>query len=91
VNGYGETITAELVVENVLPKKRTLRVELQGRGKTADHTWQVEVGPRATVRRPVKLRLGESLPQGRHVVTLEAREGEAAEPGDAFVAVDILP
>ncbi len=87
----GETTTAELVVENVLPKKRTLRVVLQGAGKTADQAWQVEVGAGATVRRPVKLRWGESLPPGRHVVTLEAREGEAAEPGDAFVAVDILP
>jgi glyoxylase-like metal-dependent hydrolase (beta-lactamase superfamily II) len=84
----GEALTAELVVENVLAKKRTLRVALQGRGQTPDQAWQVEVGPGATVRRPLKLRLSESLLPGRHVFALEAREGDAVEPGDAFVAVE---
>jgi hypothetical protein len=34
----GDTVQGELVVENVLPRKRKLRVTLQGRGMTADQT-----------------------------------------------------
>ncbi len=41
----GATLEGELVVENVLGRKRNLTVTLQGRGKTADQTWEVEVGP----------------------------------------------
>jgi glyoxylase-like metal-dependent hydrolase (beta-lactamase superfamily II) len=85
----GGTLSAELVVENVLGKKRRLAVTLQGRGKTADQSWEVEVGPGATVRRALKLTLDGKLPPGRHVFALEARVGDAIAPADAFVAVDV--
>lgn len=85
----GETLTVELVVENVFSKQRTLTVTLDGRGKTKNQTWAVEVGPGATVRRAVRLTLGDKLPPGRHVFALTTRDGDAAEPGDAFVAVDV--
>jgi glyoxylase-like metal-dependent hydrolase (beta-lactamase superfamily II) len=85
----GTTLEGELVVENVLARTRKLSVTLEGRGKTADQTWQVEVGPGATMRRKVKWALGEKLPPGRHVFTLRATEGDAVEAGDAFVAVDV--
>jgi glyoxylase-like metal-dependent hydrolase (beta-lactamase superfamily II) len=85
----GQTLSAELVVANVLGRKRRLNVTLQGRGKTADQSWAVEVGPGAVARRPLKLTLSDRLPPGRHVFALEARDGDAVEPGDAFVAVDV--
>ena len=85
----GATLKGELVVENVLARARKLNVVLQGRGRTADQTWQIEVGPGATVRRAVTWALGEKLPAGRHVFILRVTEGEAVEPGDAFVVVDV--
>jgi glyoxylase-like metal-dependent hydrolase (beta-lactamase superfamily II) len=85
----GQTVTGELIVANVLPQKRTLSITLQGRGKTADQKWDIEVGPGATARRAVKLALSEKLPAGRHVFALDVRDGDAVEPGDAFVAVDV--
>jgi glyoxylase-like metal-dependent hydrolase (beta-lactamase superfamily II) len=85
----GATIAGELVVENVLGKRRKLQATLQGRGKTADQTWDVEVGPGATVRRKVEMKLSDKLPAGRHIFVLRVTDGDSVEPGDAFVAVDV--
>lgn len=80
----GATVTAELVVDNVLARRRTLRIVGAGQ------TWDVEVGPNASVRRAVKLKVDDLLPAGRHVIPLEVRDGDAVEPGDAFVAIDVM-
>jgi glyoxylase-like metal-dependent hydrolase (beta-lactamase superfamily II) len=87
----GATLEGELVVENVLPRVRKLHLSLSGRGKLADETWDVEVGPGLTVRRKVKLKLGGKLPAGRHVFVLRITEGSRVDPGDSFVAVDVAP
>jgi glyoxylase-like metal-dependent hydrolase (beta-lactamase superfamily II) len=86
----GETIHGELVVENVLARKRKFTVTLQGRGLTADQTWEVEVGPGATVRKEVSLTLGAKLMAERNVFVLRVEEEGRVEPGDAFVAVDAV-
>jgi len=85
----GATLTGELVVENVLARARKLSVTLEGRDRTADQSWQVEVGPGGTVRRAVKWVLGEKVRPGRHVFTLRVAEGDVVEPVDAFIAVDV--
>jgi hypothetical protein len=82
-------VKGELVVENVLGRPRKLTVLLEGRGRTADQTWQVEVGPGATVRRAVSWTLGAKLSPGRHVFGLRVTEGDAVDPADAFVVVDV--
>jgi glyoxylase-like metal-dependent hydrolase (beta-lactamase superfamily II) len=87
----GETVTAELVVENARGKARSLTVTLEGRGLTKDQTWAVEVAAGATVRRTVRLALAETLPPGRHALAVTARVGAAVEPGDAFVVIDHEP
>jgi glyoxylase-like metal-dependent hydrolase (beta-lactamase superfamily II) len=85
----GGTVAAVLVVENALPRKRTLTVTLHGRGLTKDQSWQVEVGAGAAVRREVKLTLSDKAPAGRLPFALTAREGDKVEPGDSFVVVDV--
>jgi glyoxylase-like metal-dependent hydrolase (beta-lactamase superfamily II) len=85
----GASVKGELVVENVLGRARKLSITLEGRERTADQTWEVEVGPGATVRRVVTWPLRAKLPPGRHVFTLRVTEGDATEPGDAFVVVDV--
>jgi hypothetical protein len=85
----GATVEGNLVVESVLPRKRTLRVALAGRHVTADQTWDLEVSPGATVRKKVALKLSERLTPGRHVLTFRVTEGDHVEPGDAFVALDV--
>jgi glyoxylase-like metal-dependent hydrolase (beta-lactamase superfamily II) len=85
----GATIAGDLVVENVLGKARKLRIFLAGRSKTPDQTWDVEVGPGATVRTKVALKLSDKLPPGRHILALRVSEGDRVDPGDAFVAVDV--
>jgi glyoxylase-like metal-dependent hydrolase (beta-lactamase superfamily II) len=85
----GGTVEAELVVESVLPRKRTLRVTLAGRNVTADQAWDVEAAPAATVRKKVALKVSDRLRPGRHVLALRVAEGDRVEPGDAFVALDV--
>lgn len=85
----GQTVDAELVVDNVLGERRKLTIRLAGRGKTADQTWEVEVGPGASVRRAIRMTLDEKTAAGRQVFVVTAREGDVIEPGDAFVAVDV--
>jgi glyoxylase-like metal-dependent hydrolase (beta-lactamase superfamily II) len=86
----GAMVQGELVVQNVLPRKRKLVVTLQGRGLTADQTWDVEVGPGATVRKKVSLMLGTKVPAKRNVFALRVQEDGRVEPGDPFVVVDVV-
>jgi glyoxylase-like metal-dependent hydrolase (beta-lactamase superfamily II) len=85
----GGTLTGTLVVDNVLGRKRALAATLEGRGLTADQTWVVEVPAGGTVRRAVRVKLGDKVPAGRHVFALRVTEGDAVDGGDAFVAVDV--
>jgi glyoxylase-like metal-dependent hydrolase (beta-lactamase superfamily II) len=85
----GATLKATLVATNPSARGQKLSVELEGRGKTQDQAWDVEVAAGATVRREIALRLDEKLPAGRHVFTLRVTEGSRVDGCDAFVAVDV--
>ncbi|MFO0926689.1 MAG: hypothetical protein U0736_06560 [Gemmataceae bacterium] len=77
------------MIDNVLGRARTLRVTVAGRGRFADVALDVRVDAGATVRRPLELKLTGELPAGRHVFAVTAREGNAVEPGDAFLALEV--
>ncbi len=87
----GATLKGTLVASNVLARRQKLTVTLEGRGLTADQTWELEVEPNATARREVTLRLGEKVPAGRQVLALRVAEGATVDPCDAFLAVDVEP
>src|SRR5262249_23066795 len=84
----GATVKGELFVENVLSKPRKLTVTLQGRGLTPDQTWTVEVAAGGTTKKEVEWKLSDNLKAGRHVFVLRVSDGDAAEPGEAFAAID---
>jgi glyoxylase-like metal-dependent hydrolase (beta-lactamase superfamily II) len=87
----GATLKATLVASNVLtrPQKRT--VVLQGRGLTADQTWQLEVKAGDTARQEISLRLSDKVPAGRHVFALRVEDPMRSDASDAFLAVDVEP
>ncbi|HEX5273063.1 MAG TPA: MBL fold metallo-hydrolase [Gemmataceae bacterium] len=87
----GDTLKAVLVASNVLGRAQKLRVMLQGRGRTADQEWSLEVPAGGTARRDVAIRLGDRLSPGRHVLALRVAEGDNLDPSDVFVAVDVEP
>ncbi|NBO92652.1 MAG: MBL fold metallo-hydrolase [Planctomycetia bacterium] len=70
-------LDGEIVVENALPRARKLRVWIPG-----GPSWNVEVGPNATLRRKV-----EWKPETPGIFRVWAVEGETLTPGDAFVAI----
>jgi glyoxylase-like metal-dependent hydrolase (beta-lactamase superfamily II) len=87
----GAAIKATLIVDNPGPRKRSLTVTLEGRGLTADQTWEVEAPAGGSARREVSLKLNDKLAAGRCVLALRATEGDAVDAGDAFLAVDVGP
>jgi hypothetical protein len=85
----GATLKGTLVVGNALGRPRKLKVTLEGRGLVPDRTWEVEVPAGGAARRTVALRLGERVAAGRRVFALRVTEGDVADGGDAFLAVDV--
>jgi glyoxylase-like metal-dependent hydrolase (beta-lactamase superfamily II) len=87
----GDTLKATLVASNVLDRPEKLTVALEGRGLTADQTWELEVPAEATARRAITVRLGDSLPVGRHVMVLYVRSNGQQAGCDAFLVADVGP
>jgi glyoxylase-like metal-dependent hydrolase (beta-lactamase superfamily II) len=87
----GATLQAVLVAGNPLNKGRTLHVALEGRGVTADQSWDLQIGKGETVRRDMTLKLADKLAPGRHVLTLQVREGARPDGGDTFLVVEVEP
>jgi glyoxylase-like metal-dependent hydrolase (beta-lactamase superfamily II) len=85
----GATVKGELFVENVMGKARKLTVTLQGRGRTDDQTWTIDVNAGATAKRAVEWKLSDKLKPGRHVFVLRVTDGDTMEPGEAFAAIDV--
>ncbi len=81
----GGSVSAELVVENLLKRSRKLSIQLDGH----EPTWSVVVAPGKTHRQPIRLPLSNKLTTGRHVFTFTAREVQAVEPSDTFLIVDV--
>jgi glyoxylase-like metal-dependent hydrolase (beta-lactamase superfamily II) len=85
----GALLQGTLLVHNPLSAKETVTVRLEGRGLTADQTWELEVPGGMTIRRDISFRLQDQLPAGRHLFVLRTRTGGEPEPSDAFVGVDV--
>ena len=86
----GQSLSGELVVDNVLDKPRRLQVRLSGRGLLADQSWELDVAAGASIRRKVELKSSDRLAVGRHAFALEVHEAGITEPCDAFVLVDCV-
>jgi glyoxylase-like metal-dependent hydrolase (beta-lactamase superfamily II) len=82
----GETIKATLVVSNALARKAKTIVTLEGRGLTADQTWEIEVAPGGTERKDFTLQLDKDLRPGRNVFALREAGG-----ADGFLVAEVGP
>jgi glyoxylase-like metal-dependent hydrolase (beta-lactamase superfamily II) len=85
----GTTLKWTLVVENVLGKKETVAIRLEGRGIIADQTWELDVPGGKSVRRGFSFRLPEKIAAGRHVFIVRGKMGEGPDESDSFFAVDL--
>jgi glyoxylase-like metal-dependent hydrolase (beta-lactamase superfamily II) len=87
----GATLKFQLVATNPLKRPQRFNITLQGRGLTADQTWNLETKAGGTTRQEFTVRLGDKVSPGRHVFPLRVTEGGRADGSDAFVAVDVEP
>jgi hypothetical protein len=84
-------IKATLVAANPLPRKEKLTATLDGRGVTADQTWQLEVGAGGTAQREISVRLGDNIAVGQHVFALRSSRSDGPDGSDSFLVVDVQP
>jgi glyoxylase-like metal-dependent hydrolase (beta-lactamase superfamily II) len=82
----GETLKWTLVASNPLSSPEQLTATLEGRGWTADQTFQLKIDAGGVARREFTTKLSDKLPPGRHVFIV--RTGESS---DSFLAVDVGP
>jgi hypothetical protein len=85
----GDVLKATLVGSNPFHKRVQLSVRLEGRGLTADQTWNLDIAAASTVRKGVSLLLTDQVAAGRQILALRANEGNAVDGSDAFLAIDI--
>jgi glyoxylase-like metal-dependent hydrolase (beta-lactamase superfamily II) len=85
----GETMRAELVVENRLACGRKIQAALIGRDGLESETWTIEVAANTTLRKAIEIRVKKTIPVGRHVFEVRVKEGEQVEPCDCVVAVEV--
>jgi glyoxylase-like metal-dependent hydrolase (beta-lactamase superfamily II) len=83
----GATLKGTLVVSNPLAAAEKLTVTLEGRGLTADQSWDLDVPAGGAARQEVTFRISKDALAGRHVLPLVA----ARDGADAFLAVDVEP
>jgi glyoxylase-like metal-dependent hydrolase (beta-lactamase superfamily II) len=87
----GETLKATLVVSNPLSRPKKQKLTLEGRGRFADRTWELEVPAGGSIRRTFTLSLDLKIPPGRQVFALHGTAGAMADDADAFLALDVEP
>lgn len=85
----GDTVKGVLVVTNPLQRKEKLTAAMDGRGLTADQTWELEVGAGAIGRRDIRVRLADNVPGGRHVFALRSTGPDGRDGSDTFFVVDV--
>jgi glyoxylase-like metal-dependent hydrolase (beta-lactamase superfamily II) len=85
----GETLKATLIVSNPLTERKRQTLTLEGRGRFADPSWELEVPVGGTVRREFALRLDPKTPAGRQVFVVRGTAGEMPDGSDAFLVVDV--
>jgi glyoxylase-like metal-dependent hydrolase (beta-lactamase superfamily II) len=87
----GDALKATLVVNNPLSRPVKYALTLEGRGRFADQSWELNLPAGGAVRREVALRLDAKIPAGRHIFSVRGQCGDAADESDTFVAVDVEP
>ena len=87
----GETLKATLVIGNPLSRPMKQTLTLEGRGRFADQTWEMEIPAGGSVRRPFTLRLDDKMAVGRQVFVVRGTSGAMTDGSDAFLAVDVQP
>jgi glyoxylase-like metal-dependent hydrolase (beta-lactamase superfamily II) len=87
----GDVLKCTLVASNALARRANLKVVLEGRGLTADQTWELTVPGGESVRRVVNVPLDDKIPSGRQVLTLRVKGAAEGDGCDGFLAVDIEP
>jgi glyoxylase-like metal-dependent hydrolase (beta-lactamase superfamily II) len=86
--GPGANIKADLVVTGS-NRKESVTSRVQGRGYFEDQTITMAVPVGATVRRQITMHLGDKLARGRYIFVVRSTRGDALDPADAFLAVDV--
>jgi glyoxylase-like metal-dependent hydrolase (beta-lactamase superfamily II) len=87
----GDTVEWTVVALNPLAKREALAITLVGRDLTADQTFGFDLGAGETQEKPLRFRLSEKAPAGRHVLTMNVRNGAAPAGADAILVVDVEP
>lgn len=87
----GQTLRAALVLGNPLSRPMKHTLELEGRGRFADQSWELEVPAGGTLRREFSLQLDPKFAAGRHVFLVRGESGEREDGSDAFLVVDVEP
>jgi glyoxylase-like metal-dependent hydrolase (beta-lactamase superfamily II) len=87
----GQTLRGTVVADNPWPRAQKLRVALEGRGLTADQTWELDVDGAGSARREVTLKLGKAVRPGRHVFALRVTGPDGPDASDAFLVADVAP
>ena len=85
----GSSASVELVASNPLDRPQTLVVELRGRDLLEDVSRTLVLGPRATSKLSLPLRVLENVIAGKHVFPLRVLAGGVERGDDAFFALDI--
>jgi glyoxylase-like metal-dependent hydrolase (beta-lactamase superfamily II) len=87
----GAALRWTLAASNPLPRPERLTVVLEGRGLTADQTWEVEMTGGATSRREFTVQLGQTIAPGRHAFALRITGPDGPDGSDAFLVAEVLP
>ncbi len=87
----GETLEAVLVVNNPLPRSMKHKLTLEGRGRFANQSWELDVPASSTTRQAFTLQLDPKTPAGRQVFIVHGTSRETAHGADAFLAIDVEP
>ncbi len=87
----GQTFALELVVSNPLNRSEKLEVRLPGRGVVTDWERTLTVAAGGTAREKIEVTVSAKATAGRHVLPLQVREGDAEDPADSFLVVDVKP
>jgi glyoxylase-like metal-dependent hydrolase (beta-lactamase superfamily II) len=87
----GALVRCTVEVENVLPRKETLHIWLEGRGLFPDQAVELEVPGGQMVTKKLALRVSNTIKAGRHIFPVRAMVGKQPEGSDAFLGIDVEP
>jgi glyoxylase-like metal-dependent hydrolase (beta-lactamase superfamily II) len=85
----GAMLDWTLFLANPLPKRENVSLHLAGRGLVEDQTITADLGPGATIKRPLRMKLSEKVQPGRHVFSIDDPSGTLG--CDVIFVVDVAP